>query len=103
MHCILFKKCLYMFKVKTCGDPTVNLTTVKQRLVSGIYVKTVVLSSVLVECVGGYFYSDGNLAKNITCQANQFWNFNTVSCSGWSGLLIFVLNVPGICKLLPRG
>ena len=58
-----------------CVDPTVNVTAAFQKYSSGSSpIAPVVGTSAILQCLTGFYWNDGIMIKNITCQLNLIWS-----------------------------
>ena len=58
----------------SCGDPTNNITILKQEILSGP-TSINVGGTASIKCQAGYKWIDGAASKSISCSHAQSWNF----------------------------
>ena len=71
---------LLNIEVIDCGDPSSNLTLKKLRYKTGSPPQiTYYLITTNIVCDVGYRFDDGELVKNITCNANGRWSIDMIA------------------------
>ncbi len=58
-----------------CSDPSLNITILQQEMLTIALANYKYRDSIQIRCRNGFQWSDSTLLKNITCEANGYWNF----------------------------